>query len=196
MTTISPATLEATVIRICREHMRNHWRDVDFHSRLLIGNYVAMYEYYESLEPRVKTHRHVYDYAKTQENALRIPKVEYFFQDDEGKGYLVMERVTVLPTPKNLAERTAEALNWLALIPAPSNHVIGPLGGGVIRHRLFKDSEAPLVFSSVGALERYVNEVRPCLYFLERPPSANISSGSGAQDAFEVAASDTCQLRR
>ena len=36
-----------------------------------------------------------------------------------------MEHVTVLPTPQNLAERTADALNWLALVTAPSN---GPLG--------------------------------------------------------------------
>ncbi|KAF8346230.1 hypothetical protein F5887DRAFT_1073874 [Amanita rubescens] len=159
MTTITRDSFEATVIRICREHKLNHCHDANYHAYLLIGGYVVKYDYYKSLEPQVKTQRHVYDYAKTQENAPRIPKVEYFFQDDEGIGYLVMERVTVLPTPKNLAERAAEALNWLALVPAPSNNVIGPLGG-VIRHWLFKNGKAPLVFSSVGALERYINRGR------------------------------------
>jgi hypothetical protein len=159
--TISPANFEATVIRTCKAHRLNHWSDADYHACLFIESYVVKYEDYESLEPRVKTQRHVYDYAKTRENAPRIPKVEYFFKDDEGTGYLVMEHVTVLPTP-NLAERTADALNWLAQVPAPSGHMIGPLGGGLIRHRVFKDFEAPLVFSNAGALERYINEVRPC----------------------------------
>ena len=170
MTTISSATFKTTIINICNAHWLNHWRDDDYHPSLPIGNYFVKYDSYESLEPQVMTQRHVYDYAKTQTNAPRIPKVEYFFRDDVGRGYLVMEHVAVIPTPKNLAERTVEALDWLALVPAPPNHVLGPLGGGVIHHRFFQDCEAPLVFSSVEALERYINEVRPCLYFLKHPP--------------------------
>ncbi|KAF8328478.1 hypothetical protein F5887DRAFT_1007825 [Amanita rubescens] len=143
MTTIGSDTFEATVIRICREHMLNHWRDANYHPGLLIGSYVVKYGY--SLEPQVKTQRDVYDYAKSQKNAPCIPKVEYFFRD-EGTGYLVMERVTVLPTPE---KRMAEALNWLALVPAPSNHVLGALGG-VIHHRMVR----PLWFSRALGLSR------------------------------------------
>lgn len=139
MTTISPADFEATVIRTCRAHRLS---DDDYPPRLLMGSYVVKYDSYKLLEPQVKTQRHVYDYAKTQGNAPRIPKVEYFFKDDEGLGYLVMEHVPVLPTLTNLAERMADALNWFALVPAPSNHAIGLLGGGRIRHRVFNDFKA------------------------------------------------------
>ena len=104
MTTVSPADFEATVIRTCRAHRLDNYPP-----RLLMGSYVVKDDPYKSLEPQVKTQRHVYDYAMTQENAARIPKVEYFFEDDNGLGYLVMEHITVLPTPKNLAGRTADA---------------------------------------------------------------------------------------
>ncbi len=42
---------------------------------------------------------------------------------------------------------------------------MGPIGGGLICHRLFKNHKAPLAFSSIDALERYMNEVHRCLYF-------------------------------
>jgi hypothetical protein len=154
MTTISRDSFEATVIRICRERKLNHCYDANYHAHLPIGSYVIKYDYYKSLEPQVKTQRHVYDYAQTQENAPRIPKVEYFFRDDEGIGYLVMERVTLLPTPKNLAERTAEALNWLALVPAPSNHAIGPLR--VLSTIGYSRMVRPLWFSRALGLSRYI----------------------------------------
>ena len=35
--------------------------------------------------------------------------------------------------------------------PTSPNHVIGPLGGGRIRRKFFKDHKAPLPFSSVEA---------------------------------------------
>ncbi len=61
----------------------------------------------------------------------------------------------------------ALALQWLHDLPAPPGHVgIGPLGNGLARHTLFKDCTAPLSFPSTQALDRYLDRVRPCLYFL------------------------------
>ena len=84
-----------------------------------------------------------------------------------------MEYIKLTDSPPDLHER-AEALKWLSRVPTPPNHVIGPLGDGRIRHKFFKDYEAPLLFQSIEALERYMEKVRPCLCFLKRPPSANI----------------------
>ncbi|KAF7359090.1 hypothetical protein MSAN_01250100 [Mycena sanguinolenta] len=44
-----------------------------------------------------------------------------------------------------------------------------PIGGGLIRHRFFKDHTAPLAFSSVAALERYMNKGRKLLSKLATP---------------------------
>jgi hypothetical protein len=64
--------------------------------------------------------------------------------------------------------------------PSCPNHVIGPLGGGLIGYRFFKDARAPLRFSSVEALERYISKVHPGFYFLQYPPFAHMQSGLGA----------------
>ena len=85
-----------------------------------------------------------------------------------------MERITFTVPPSDFTERIAEALKWLSEAKPPPDHVIGPLGGGCIRHQVFKDFMAPLPFPSVDALERYLNTVRPCLYFLEYTPFANM----------------------
>ncbi|KAJ7269836.1 hypothetical protein C8J57DRAFT_1607772 [Mycena rebaudengoi] len=65
----------------------------------------------------------------------------------------------------DLPERTAQALDWLSRVSAPPEDVVGsskdamgPVGGGLIRHRFFKDDEAPLDFSSIDALGRHMNE--------------------------------------
>jgi len=84
--------------------------------------------------------------------------------------YIKLSNPSLIP---NLAERTAEALRWFSQTPPPpeddirptSKHMIGPVGSGLIRHSFFKNHTAPLHFSSVDALERYMNRVRRCLRF-------------------------------
>jgi len=97
--------------------------------------------------------------------------------------YLVMEFVKL--TAAHI-DQTAQALVWLSSVPPPPNHVIGPLGGGRIRHKFFKDYKAPLIFSSVEALQRYMRKVRPCFYILEHPPFANMKSGPGVHIALDA----------
>jgi hypothetical protein len=124
------------------------------------------------------TQVYIYHYAESQVDAPRIPKVIHHFQGDHRRGYLVMEHLKLRgSSPPDLPERIAEALKWLSGVPAPSNHVIGPLGGGRIRHRFFKDDEAPLLFSSIEALERYMEKVHPCLYLLKHPLTCNLGQG-------------------
>jgi hypothetical protein len=96
--------------------------------------------------------------------------------------YLVMEFITLTAAP---IDRTAQALVWFSSIPPPPNHMIGPLGGGRIRHKFFKDYTAPLLFSSVEALQRYMRKVRPCFYLLEHPPFAKMQSGPGVHVALD-----------
>jgi hypothetical protein len=48
-------------------------------------------------------------------------------------------------------------------------HVLGPIGGGPMRHEFFKDIDAPLGFTSVGALEHYIERVRSNFDVFELP---------------------------
>ena len=120
-------------------------------------------------------------------NGPRIPQALHYFEA-QVEACLVMEYIELTHSPviTNLAERAAWALDWLSRVPAPpkdimgpSKDAMGPIGGGLIRHRFFKDHKAPLAFSSIDALERYMNEVRRCLFFFEYLPSDSVSFGQG-----------------
>jgi hypothetical protein len=112
----------------------------------------------------------------------RIPRVLSYFEH-ENTAYIVIEYVKLAGSPLD-PESTVAALKWLSEVPLPPEHIIGPLEGGPIRHRFFKYYEAPLRFSSVEALERYIEKVRPRIDFFQDAPSANIAqSGPGAHSA-------------
>ncbi|KAG6828912.1 hypothetical protein H0H92_006298 [Tricholoma furcatifolium] len=54
--------------------------------------------------------------------------------------------------------KVAEAIAWLRSCPLPPNASVGSVGGGRIIHPLWLDSEAPLLFTSTEALERYMDK--------------------------------------
>lgn len=163
MTPIEQAALEATIVAACTEHQVAHWQDIDYRPHLFIEpGYFVKYGNYKFLWLEIATQLYISRYAESHAGAPRIPKIVHHFQGDQGRGYLVMEYIKFRsPSPSDLPERAAVALKWLSEVPAPSGHVLGPLGGGYIRHKFFKDGMAPLVFTSTEALERYVNKVRP-----------------------------------
>jgi hypothetical protein len=120
-------------------------------------------------------------YAESSANAPRVPKVLHFFRGGEGMGYVVTDHInsTLPPAP----ERVAGALKWFREVPIPRDYVgVGPLGNGLARHKLFKDSTAPFPFSGIEALRLYLNKVRVCLYFFEHSPSANTYHGLGSHE--------------
>ena len=176
MTSIDQAAFEADIVAACTKHQEEHWRDDDYRACVVIKpGYFVKYDNYKTLQPQIATQLYISHYAESQADAPHIPKVIHHFERDQGRGYFVMEYIRLLdPSPSDLPERTAEALKWLSGVPAPSEHVMGPLGPGRIRDGFFKDYKAPLLFSSIKALERYIDKVRPCLYFLEYLPSADM----------------------
>ena len=87
----------------------------------------------DDLWPELQTQSYIFDYARSNPHpdAPRIPQVVHHFGDSMTM-YLVMEFITLTAAP---IDRTAQALVWLSSVPPPPNHVIGPLGGGCIRHK-------------------------------------------------------------
>lgn len=67
-----------------------------------------------------------------------------------------MERIQLQVSPPDLATRIQGAIEWLSKVPPPSNSKLGPVGGGLIRHRFFKDSKAPFSFSDTAMLDLYM----------------------------------------
>ena len=185
--------LEANIVEACTNHQLAHWRDDNYRPCVSIGtDYFVKFGGLDLLWPEIQTQSYIFNYAKfnPHPDAPRIPEVVHHFRHERTM-YLVMEFITFTAAPLN---QTEQALVWLSSVPPPPNHVIGPLGGR-IHHRFFKDGTAPLLLSSVEALQRYIRKVRPCFYFLEHPPFANVQSGPGVQIALEPGP-DTAVSRR
>ncbi|KAI6107737.1 hypothetical protein EDD17DRAFT_1484116 [Pisolithus thermaeus] len=167
------AAFEATIVDACTAHEEAHWDDDDYRRCVAIKPaYFVKFDDYETLRPEVATQVYVSGYAESDANAPRIPKILHYFEVGKEMGYAVMEYIDLTSTPA--PDKAAEALRWLSEVPAPPNHVgIGPVGTGLACHGLFKDFREPLSFSSIVALERYLNKVCPCLCFHEHSQSPN-----------------------
>lgn len=161
MTQDELAAFETYIVDTCREYERVHLQDKGYRRCVVMGpNYFVKFDACGILWPVILTQDYIYQYTKSDVNAPRVPEILHFFRK-EGMAYAVMECVnfTIPPVLETAAEKAAAALSWLSKVPAPPGHTrIGPLGNGCARHRLFKDNQAPLPFSSIEALERYLNK--------------------------------------
>jgi len=159
--------LRQDIIRRCGEHERRHWLEENFRRHVVFQGLFVKFDNYELLYPQYKTQEYLSELAADDVTAPRIPRVYDFFTQDDTWTYLVMEYIE----PKHISvpdlpRRAAEALQWLRGLRLPNDPQIGSLGGGRAHHRIFKDYMAPLSFSSIEALERYLNVVRSCLFHL------------------------------
>jgi len=116
------------------------------------------FDCYDSLYPQVETQKYVFQCAKADMSAPRVPEVFHFFHRDYRMAYMVMEYIDFTPAPvPDLPERVALAVQWPRDLPVPLDGVLmGPLGGGRARHTLFKNHRASLSFSSIEAIKRYL----------------------------------------
>ncbi|CAA7271821.1 unnamed protein product [Cyclocybe aegerita] len=97
-------------------------------------------------------------------NGKPLDGSEIKYTSSLGTTYVVMELVKLVESPPNLDTRIVDAIKWLATVPAPPGHLLGPLGGGCIRHSFFADGETPEPYVSVQALKRYMDKGRRRLY--------------------------------
>ena len=137
----STAALEAKAVDACAKHKREHWAKDNYRAAVRVdSNFFVKFGSPTDLVPEIETQKHIFHYAASSHphGAPRIPGVLHYFERD-GTMYLVMEFIELLPTPPDLT-KVAASLSWLAAVPAPPSHVLGPLGGGRIRHRFFKDA--------------------------------------------------------
>jgi len=172
---LSPFQLQ--VVERCEEHEKNEYskpisrRSTRF---VVVGQCFIKYDTHIPLYYQYLTQKYVYDKTVGDANAPRVAKVyDYFTQFSPRMGvrmaYLVMEHIDADPTPPSTApEKVAEALQWLHRLPLPVDAAIGSIGGGVAHHRVFHDDVAPLHFSSIEALQRYINKVCPSSAVINR----------------------------
>ena len=159
--------LQTAVIAECTKHKEQNSQNADYRACVDIGTeYFVKYGVRRDLEPERATQEFIFTHAQQSNtpDAPRIARIIHHFVDQRTM-YLVMERIKLQESPPDLAARTQKAVKWLSEVPLPSNHVLGPVGGGRIRHKFFKEFKAPFEFPDIEMLDRYMKNVRPCLHF-------------------------------
>ncbi|THH16954.1 hypothetical protein EUX98_g9217 [Antrodiella citrinella] len=124
-----------------------------------VGSMYVKYGESEAMVSQIETRSH-FSTAQGGADKPRIPELISHFDDGEGTTYVVMTLIKLVESPPDLDTRRADAIKWLATVPAPPGHLLGPLGGGCIRHRFFAEWEAPEPYVSVQALKRYLDKGR------------------------------------
>ncbi len=198
MTPAELATFEAAIISACAEHKCDYWED-GYWCCVVTQGYFVKFNSYNSLYPQVEMQKYISQCTKLDRSAPCVPKVLHFFHWKYQMAYMVMDYIKPTPTPVlDLPKRVALALQWLRNLPAPPGHVgIGPLGNSHTCHTLFKDCMVPLSFLSIQAVDRYMDQVCPCLYSLEHSLSANTWLGPGYHtDPVLVQASSACHISK
>ncbi|KAI6015593.1 hypothetical protein EDC04DRAFT_2578344 [Pisolithus marmoratus] len=148
---------QQVIISLCREHEKTHRLEPDFRRCVTFKSYFVKYGSHGSLQFEYATQKYVHHMAINDPSAPRVPEVVAYFAPDGRMAYLVMEFIDATTPADGAYEKVADALQWLSKIPVPPDVAIGSVGGGRARHRLFKNYEAPLLFSRKWALEAYMH---------------------------------------
>jgi hypothetical protein len=172
---------------VCKRHEGKNQRNDDYRACVFIGeDYFVKYGDATDLMPELATQKYLFYHAQQQPQTAETPRIaeivhHFVYQRTM---YLVMERIELQVFPLDLAKRIQGAVGWLSNVPPPSNPNLGPVGGGFIRHKFFKEFEAPFDFSDAAMLDLYMMKVRP--WFVSPAfTTAHMSSGPGVRLALE-----------
>ena len=156
--------LRATIVAARKEHEKRVWLDEDWRACVSIDEkYFVKYGNRRDVEPERATQDYLFEHLQQcqSQDTPRIAKTLHHFMDDDGYTmYLVMEYIKLQVAPPDMDERVHDALLWLARAPLPPNQMLGPVGGGRIRHRFFKNYEAPFEIPDLVMLDQYIQKVR------------------------------------
>lgn len=155
---------QSTIIQLCELHEKEHRLRSHYHRCVVLGPWFIKYGSHADLELEYKTQHYLWNMANGQQDAPRIPQVLDYFSPKKQWAYLVTERIHPILPANTSPQAVAAAIQWLCSVPPPSGLTLGSVGGGKARHKLFKDFEAPLSFSSAETLQNYMNLV----YFSSR----------------------------
>lgn len=163
--------LRATIVAACQEHEKNMWLDDNWRACVSIGErYFVKFGSVGNIESECATQNYLFNYAQRchLKDTPRIAEILYHFIDESDcTMYLVMEYIKLQESlAPDFDDRIHRALLWLSKVPLPPNQWLGPVGGGPIRHKFFKDYEAPFPMSDLATLDQYIQRV--CQYWIDQ----------------------------
>ena len=170
---LSPLQLQ--IIQLCDDHEKRERPKYYYSRNITFEKYFIKYDSQRIMYAEYTMQQYISNLAEGDTSAPRVPKIYDYFTSDNMMGYLVMEYIQASATlAKDVPEKVANALQWLRGLPAPPDTTIGSVAGRDAPFMLFKGFGAPIAFSSIEAIERYMNKVRLCLSpFPNHSPPAN-----------------------
>ncbi|KIM41209.1 hypothetical protein M413DRAFT_445255, partial [Hebeloma cylindrosporum] len=138
-------------------------RTKGYYSRSIIfDKFFIKYNEHKDMHAEYAMQQYIFNRAEGDPNAPRVPRIHDFFIFDNIRmgiiGYLVMEYIHTSPTRSgDVPEKVASALQWLRDLPRPSDTTIGSVAGPDAPYNLLKGLKTPIAFSSIDAIERYMN---------------------------------------
>ena len=154
------ADLQDNIVSACSKHERENGSKPDYSRAFPFQGYFVKFGPHSTFNPEVMTLKYLADLAAKDSSAPRVPRVLHYFYQQGGMAYVLMDLIQLVQvSPDILTEKAVQAVRWMRDVRVPDDVVLGPKGGGLARHKVFKDSEAPRSYRSVMALERYFNKV-------------------------------------
>lgn len=152
-------SLEPAIIASCAEHEKDN-RKLDGYRRLIrFNDYFVKFGDSWCFSSEVETHNYLARTTAKDPNAPRVPSIRHSFKHGHLTFAIIEPIQTILVAEDVFSQKIADAVLWMRSQACPAGVALGPLGSGPICHAIFRNKYAPLVFTSVAALERYLNLV-------------------------------------
>ncbi|KAA1478094.1 hypothetical protein DENSPDRAFT_657798 [Dentipellis sp. KUC8613] len=171
-----PSSDRQEIVLLCELHSQTHGHERG-NRCIVFKSYFVKYGSHRTLRLECETQKYIYGLASNDSSAPRVARIVDYFFLEQRRAYLVMELIdsTTSADSEDAYEKIADALQWLRRVPVPQGTVIGPVGGGLAHHRIFKDGKASLAFSSTQALQNYMNKALQWIPKHSRPPPMDFS---------------------
>ena len=150
---------EQAIIAACAKHEKENHRQPGYRRLIQFNDYIVKFGDSWCFSSEVRMHDH---FAKVTENDLATPRVPLIYHsfENEHLKYAIIEPIEMIQVAENIfVQKVADAVSWMRDQACPAGVALGPLGSGLAYHKIFKEKHAPLPFTSVVALEKYLNKV-------------------------------------
>lgn len=149
--------LEPAIIAACANHEKDNFTVPGYRRLIGFANYIIKFGDSLCFSSEVQMHDR---FAKVTEKDLTAPRVPLIYHSFK-HGHLtfaIIEPLQLIPVAEDIfVQKVADAVLWMYSQTCPAGVTLGPLGSGFAWHEVFKDYRAPLPFTSVVALEKYLN---------------------------------------
>jgi hypothetical protein len=151
--------LEPAIIAACANHEKDNHAVLGYRRLILFANYIIKFGDSWCFSSEVQTHNHFAKVTEKDPTAPRVALIHHIFKHEHLTFAIIEPIQTILVAEDVFVQKVADAVLWMRNQACPAGVALGPLGSGPAWHEIFEGHCAPLPFTSVIALEKFLNVV-------------------------------------